>query len=140
MGTALPKNEPGWQSNLCWGDAKPFGPGPTPRIIQLRLTSLLQGEFGNDETEQNMLMTHWLEQVPGTLHYQIYDGRFYWFIEWHPSATLIAVRDTISLRFCFVATLPAICQLDAPNEVITWANNFFYGGFANITWDREGLD
>jgi len=140
MGTPLPPNEPGNIGNKCWGDGKPFGPGPTPRVIKLRLTRLLQGEFGNDAVEQNMLMTHLLEQTATPLKFEIYDGRFYWFVDWSQSATLIAVRDTISLRFCFGVISPYICQLDLANDYDRWASTIMYGGFANITWDREGLE
>jgi len=140
MGTPLPPNEPGADVNLCWGPTKPFGPGPTPHVIKLRLTRLLQGEYGSDAVEQNMLMTHLLEQTVNPMKFEIYDGRFYWWVEWHPSATLVAVRDTISLRFCFVATVPAICQVDMPSDSIHWAGSIMYGGFANITWDPEGLE
>ena len=140
MGSPLPPNEPGSDFNLCWGPGKPFGIGFTPHVIKMQLTRIIQGELGNDEFEQNMLVTHLLEQTINPMKFEIYDDRFYWFVEWHPSATLISVRDEITLKHCFVATLPAICQVDAPNEVINWANNFMYGGFANITWDREGLD
>jgi len=140
MGTPLPPNESGDIGNLCWGTNKPFGPGPTPRFIKLRLTRLLQGEFGNDAVEQNMLMTHLLEQQLDPLRFEIQDGRFLWFVEWAPSATLISVRDLISLRFSFVVVAPELCAVDLPSDIIQPDGNIMWGGFANVTWDREGLD
>ncbi len=140
MGTPLPPNEPGTLGNLCWGIGKPFGPGPTPKVVKLRLTRLLQAEFGNDAVEQNMLTTHLLEQQVDPLRFDIQDGRFLWFVEWAPSATLIAVRDLISLRFSFVSIVPQICQLDLPSDIVDPAGSIMWGGFANVTWDLEGLD
>ncbi len=140
MGTPLPRNIPGNICNRCWGPTKPFGPGPTPRVIKLRLTRLLQGEFGNDVIEQNMLTTHLLEQQVDPCRFEIQDGVFLWFVEWAPTATLIAVRDLGSLNFTFVVVTPGLCALDLPSDITQPIGNIMWSGFANITWDLEGLE
>ena len=140
MGTPLPPNQPGNFGNLCFGIDKPLGPGPTPRFIKLRLTRLLQGEFGTDEIEQNMLTTHLLKQQVDPLRFEITDGNFLWFVEWAPTATLIAVRDLISLRFSFAVITPELCAIDLPSDIVDAEGAIMWGGFANVTWDLEGLD
>ena len=140
MGTPLLPNEPGFTCHICWGHAKPFGIAPTPKVIQIRLTALLPGEHATDEVMQNLLVTHYLEQQPDPCRYEITDGAFLWFVEWAPTATLIAVRNTITLRFAFVVVTPAICQVDLPSDISGPLGNIAWNGFANITWDPEGLE
>ncbi|KKL95120.1 hypothetical protein LCGC14_1857800 [marine sediment metagenome] len=139
MGTPLPPNQSGNDCTVCWGTGKPFGDGPTPTVIQLRLTSLLPGEFEDLADFQNLLVTHWLTQQVDPCRFEITDRGFLWFVEWAPTATLVAVRDLSSLRFVFVATLPAICQVDMPSDIAGPAGNIAWNGFANITWNPEDL-
>lgn len=140
MGTPLTPNEPGNTCSICWGVGKTFGNGPTPTVVELRLTSLLPGEFWDQASEQNLLTTHWLEQQVNPCRFEITDGNFLWFVEWGPSATLVAVRNTVSLRFVFVATVPAICEVDMPSDIVDPVGSIAWNGFANITWDVEGLE
>lgn len=139
MGTPLPPNQPGALCNVCWGVGKDFGNGPTPRVIQLRLTRLLPGEHWDQADEQNLLTTHWLEQQADPCVFLIVDGDYRWFVEWRPTTTIVAVRNLATLRFVFVFEAPPICQVDMPSDIIAPEGNIAYNGFANITWDLEGL-
>jgi len=140
MGTPLRPNEPGNRCSICWGHGKTFGIAPTPKVIQIRLTSLLMGNHGSEEIMQNLLVTHYLEQQVDPCRFEITDGAHLWFVEWAPTATLVAVRNTFTLRFAFVATVPAICEVDMPSDIIDPVGSIAYNGFANITWDLEGLE
>lgn len=139
MGTPVNKQEPANLCPICWGPGKPFGDPPTPQIVQIRLTRLLPGEFFTDAYEEQLLRTHWLEQQVDPCRFVIFDPPLQWFVEWAPTATLVAVRDLATLRFAFVATVPAICQVDMASDIAAPLGNIAWNGFANITWDLEGL-
>lgn len=140
MGTPLPPNSSGFRCPICWGSGKTFGFTETPRVMQMRLTALNPGEHSNSEIEQNLLVTHYLIQQADPCRWEIIDGTFLWFLEWAPTATLVAVRALISLRFAFAAIVPTICQLDVASDIISPVGSIAWGGFANFTWDLEGLD
>ncbi len=139
MGTPLPPNEPGNDCILCWGTGKPFGDGPTPTVIQLRLTSLLPGEFADEADFDNLLVTHWLVQTGLPCLYNIIDGNISWNVNWNPTNTNISVVNLNTVRQVFNNLTFTKCQLDLPNQLTGPDGNIAFGGFANITWDLEGL-
>ncbi len=139
MGTPLPPNEPGNLCVPCWGPSQAFGPGPTPTVIQLRLTNLLPGEFFTDGDDQNFLATHWLEQTGLPCTFNIIDGDFSWTVAWNPANTTASVTNFLTLRGVFFASIPTACLLDLENALTGPAGNVMFAGFATITWDLEGL-
>ena len=139
MGTPLPPNLPGDPCTVCWGPGKPFGDGPTPKVIELRLTSILPGELWEDELEQLLLTTHWLEQQPSPCFYKIKDAEFTWSLSWSAGATIVQVIRTLETGTVFAAEIFEECVVDIPNHITTPGNVFAYGGFANATWNPEDL-
>lgn len=139
MGTPLPPNEPGNNCDVCWGPGKLFGDGPTPTIIQLRLTSLLPGEFEHEADFDNLLVTHWLVQRGLPCVFTIFDGPLEWTVGWNPANTTVSVTNVNTLRQVFFNSTDAKCLVDLPNKIIVPAAHIAYNGFANVTWDLEGL-
>ncbi len=139
MGTPLPPNEPGNDCLVCWGPAKDFGDGATPTVIQLRLTSLLPGEFADQADFDNLLVTHWLQQTGLPCLYNIIDGNISWNVNWNPTNTNISVFNINTVRPVFNNLTFTKCQLDLPNQLTGPTGTIAFGGFANITWDLEGL-
>ena len=139
MGTPLPPNEPGLLCPLCWGPAKLFGDGPSPLVIQVRLTRFLPGDSFEDPQEQLLLQTHWLEQLAGPCSWRIDDGIFVWFAEFTSFETVVDVRRKLDNKPAFVGAFTDVCATDLPNTLLQPIGNVAFGGFANINWDLEGL-
>ena len=139
MGTRLPRNEPGNNCPVCFGPGKAFGDVVTPHVMQMRLTSLLPGEHWDDAYELTLLTTHWLEQTAQPCLWEIFDAPLRWRLEWHPAITIVSVRDLVTLKFAFVSSQPPICAVDVPSDIIDPVGNIAWNGFANFTWDEEGL-
>lgn len=140
MGTPLPPNEPGNPCTVCWGVGKAFGDEPTPKVIQLRLTSLLPGEYSDEADFDNLLVTHYLEQTGLPCLYEIIDGMLSWTVNWNPTNTYISVYNFGTLRTVFHNLTGEICLVDVPNQNTSPDDNIAWNGFANITWDLEGLE
>jgi len=139
MGTPLPPNEPGNPCTVCWGVGKSFGDGPTPKVIELRLTSLLPGEYADEADFDNLLVTHWLEQTGLPCVYNIIDGMLSWSVNWNPTNTYISVYNFGTLRTVFHNLTVEKCLLDLPNQNTGPDDNIAWNGFANITWNPEDL-
>jgi len=140
VGTPLKPNEPGNNCTVCWGSGKPFGNGPTPTVIQLRLTSLLPGEYADDADFDNLLVTHYLEQTGLPCTFNIIDGNLSWTVAWNSTNTYIGVYDFGTLRPVFQGYIDEVCEVDLPSTLISPSGNIAWNGFANITWDLEGLE
>jgi len=139
MGTPLEPNEPGASCGNCWGIGKDFGDEPTPQVIQLRLTSLLPGDYWDEEFEQFLLTTHYLEQTASPCHYQIESSGFRFVVIFLSSQTVVQVVHLPTARQVFDNTIAPKCALDIANNLTTGVGVIMYNGFANVTWDKEGL-
>lgn len=139
MGTILTKNKIGTPCTSCWGVGKPFGHGPTPHIIQVRLTSLLPGEFSTPAIEQDLLTTHWLERIIDFCTWEITQAGFLWRLVYSLQFTNLLVERISDAKRAFVDNFPPTCELDLPNALVNPAGNIAYNGFANLTWDPEAL-
>ena len=139
MGTLLLPNEPGNDCLVCWGIGKDFGDGPTPHVIQMRLTSTLPGEFSDEANFDNLLVTHYLEQKVPPCSYEIIDGDIAWRLFWNFGQSFVEIRSIVTARFVFFAQPFDECALDFTNVFQTAPGRIAYGGFVNITWDLEGL-
>lgn len=139
MGTPLPANEPATPCTSCWGIGKPFGDNPTPELIQVRLTNLLPGEFSTPEIEQDLLVTHYLQRVIDFCTWEITANGLLWRLVYSDQFTTLVVESTTTGKRAFLDTLPPTCQLDFPSALIVPDDHIAYNGFANITWDLEGL-
>jgi len=116
MGTPLQPNEPGNDCINCFGVGKTFGDVVTPTIVQVRLTSLLPGEFYTEPAEQ----------LP-------------WTLSGPPPRTILFVMEIAPARPAFDQQFAPLCALDIESGLSWPAGTIMYGGFANITWDLEGL-
>lgn len=139
MGTPLPANEPGELCSVCWGPGNPFGPGPTPRVVQMRLTSMLPGDNFTTELEQLLLTTHYLQQTFDPCFWRIDDGSFLWTFSLFPGLSQCEVFSGPPIRNSFTGTIATSCLVDFPDLTTSPADQVLWGGFANITWDLEGL-
>lgn len=139
MGTELPPNEPGPVCSICWGPGKPFGPGPTPRVVQMRLTRLLPGEHWDPDLDQLLLTTHWLEPDFLACAWFLDDGIFDWSYQLLPDRTGASVTRRSNSKQAFQYASPPICQVDFPNNITDPTDVIAYHGFANITWNPEDL-
>lgn len=139
MGTPLPPNEPAEPCTSCWGIGKTFGDTETPQVLQVRLTRLLQGEFGSSESEQLLLTTHWLERVQAFCTWEIIASGFLWRLVYSLQFTNLIVERISDGKRAFQDTFPPTCQLDLENDLQDGDDRIAFGGFANITWDLEGL-
>jgi len=139
MGTPLPPNEPGNPCTNCFGFGKAFGELVTPKVIQLRLTSLLPGEFYDQDFEQFLLTTHYLEQYTSPCHYRIESNDFRFDLLWYTIQTVVQILHLPTYRQVFDNTSALGCSTDIENLLVNPTGVITYGGFANITWDREGL-
>lgn len=139
MGTALPPNEDGNLCDICWGLGKAFGETPTPKVIQLRLTSLLPGDYWEPEYEQILLATHYLEQTIYPCLWEIRDAVFLWSVHFRDIGTAIDVDRRSDSRPAFKTFFGPVCGLDHESNLVGPALNVAWNGFANITWDTEGL-
>ena len=140
MGTPLPPNQPGNLCDLCWGPGKPLGPPPTPTTIVMRLTSMLPGDNFTPELEQLLLTSHYLVQTFEPCIWRIDDGSFIWRWLFFPGLSQCEVFSGPPVRNSFTGTVAAPCLLDLANLSTTPADQVMFGGFANITWDLEGLE
>ena len=140
MGTPLPPNEPGNPCTVCWGVGKPFGEAPTPKTLEVRLTSLLPGELWEEELEQLLLTTHYLEQTLSPCFWKIKDGEFTWSLSFDAGATIIQVIRTLQTGTVFASEVYEECVVDIENHITSPNNVFAYNGFANITWNPEDLE
>jgi len=140
VGTPLKPNEPANDCTVCWGTGKPFGDGPTPRVIVARFTSFLPGEYFVPEQEQLLLTSHWLEQTAIHCIYQIDDGIFVWTVDWRVDSTQFRIIRNSDGKMAFFAHWAPVCAVDYPNEFDHPGNVIAYNGFINITWDLEGLE
>lgn len=139
MGTPLPRNVSATPCPICWGLGKKFGLGPTPRVIEVRLTSILQGEFGSAGAEQLLLTTHWLVTTTIVCTWTITDATFFWILTFSLQFTTLEVRNLTDNRQAFVDDFPPACTVDFPNALQDPAGNVAFGGFANLTWNPEDL-
>lgn len=139
MGTPLPPNEPGDPCTVCWGPGKEFGSGPTPKVIQLRLTRLLPGEHYTEASEQFLLTTHHLEQLYAPCYYTIDARGFRLDVLFWLGSTHVLVSHVDEGWGVFYNTTAPECSLDLENLFTSPADNVMYGGFANITWSTKGL-
>ena len=139
MGTPLQPNAPGNLCDVCWGPDEAFGPAPTPSIIQLRLTRVLPGEHADEVDFDSLLRTHCLVQRGLPCVFSIFDGPLEWTVGWNPGNTTVSVTSTSTIRGVFFNSTPTECLLDLPNLITGPTGVIAYGGFANITWDLEGL-
>ena len=139
MGTPLTRNKPGNACTICWGSSKPFGNGPTPHIVQMRLTSMLPGDNYTPELEQLLLTTHYLKQTLEPCIWEIRDGSFLWRYLLFPTLSQCEVFSGPPVRNSFTGTIASPCLTDFPNLSTAPADQVMYGGFANITWDPEDL-
>lgn len=140
MGTPLPPNLPANDCTSCWGVGKPFGDTPTPKVIEVRLTRLLPGEFWNPVDEQLLLTTHYLEQHAFPCVWSIVSGPFDWTLNFNDQFTLLEVKHTASNKLVFIDDEPPACEVDFPSRLTVPTNNFAWNGFANITWNPEDLE
>lgn len=140
IGTLLTKNEPGNDCGICFGPGKTFGDVVTPYVIQLRLTRLLPGEHEGEVDFDDLLRTRYLEQTNWPCVFSLIDGTVSWQVDWSPVNTSIVVGNIITMRTVFVALGGPLCSVDLPNDNIAPAGKIAYGGFANVTWDLEGLE
>ena len=140
MGTPLQPNEPAVPCALCWGVGQPFGEGATPHVIQVRLTKLLPGEHWNPDHESLLLQTHYLVSVPGPCAWRVEDSVFAWTASFDALETKCTVRRIADNKPAFVANFPPPCTVDMGSSLIQDLGNVAYNGFANITWDLEGLE
>lgn len=139
MGTPLPANEPTTDCPTCWGPGKPFGPGPTPHIVQVRLTSMRPGEFFTEASEQFLLTTHHLISTIGTCNWQLEASAFRFILDYLGPTSILLVSHLPTAHGVFDNTLAPLCSADIPNLLVNPAGTIMFGGFANITWDLEGL-
>lgn len=139
MGTPLPPNEPGNDCNNCFGPGKTFGDVTTPHVIQLRLTSLLPGQHYTPEWEQFLLTTHYLEQSVDPCQYRIDSNDFRFDVIWGVFNSAVQVVYLPRAWQVFDAPAAELCVIDVPNNLQTAPGTIMYAGFANITWDLEGL-
>lgn len=140
MGTPLPPNEPGNLCAICWGAGKPLGDSPTPTVIQARLTSLLPGFAWNPDDEQLLWTTHYLTQRGNACEFRIQDGTFEWFLFFGPTNTHFSVTRNADGFLVFFHGTDQPCELDLDNELTLFTDGIAHNGFANLTWDLEGLE
>ena len=134
MGTPLPPTKDGDPCTTCWGPAKPFGDVPTPAIAQVRLTAFLPGVFATAANQQQLLVTHWLEQTPSPCIWEITASGFLWRLVYSAQFTNLLVERVSDGKRAFVDDLPPSCELDITNALIVPDDNVAFSGFANITF------
>lgn len=137
MGTPLPPTETGDPCTVCWGPGKPFGDRNTPKVIQLRLTSMLPGEFYTQEFEQFLLTTHYLEQFGEPCHYRIESNGFRFDLLFEMSFTFVLIVHLPTAHGVFTNTSAPVCSTDIENLFTSGIGLIMYGGFANLTWEVE---
>lgn len=140
MGTPLKPNEPGDACFDCWGEGKPFGEGPTPKTVIVTLSDFQPAKFWDQSFDQTLLTPHLLEQSFDACSYEIDDAGFNWFLWWKPTETLLVVQHVNLASNAFFHRDPPICDTLLPDQGTTPQFRVAIGGFANITWDREGLE
>jgi len=139
MGTPLPPNEDGDNCTVCWGTDKPFGDGATPRTIEVTFRDLLPGEFWDPTKEQSLLAPHLLVQTASPCTWTIESS------DWLVSLSFSATEVDLSLRilpsgsFAFRQRLAAPCLHRYFNSFNNPAGLVAYSGFADLTWNLEGL-
>lgn len=138
MGTPLASNEPANLCTTCWGPGKPFGEGPSPKVVEVRLTSLLPGEFHTTELEQLILTTHWLEQVINPCIYHINAGGLTWSLGWFSPFTTLSVIESATAHPVFDNQFAPLCSVDFGSTLFHALGTIMFGGFANITWSLDG--
>lgn len=140
MGTPLPPNEPGDNCFVCWGVGKRFGDTTTPRIITVQLFDLQQGDFWNANDEQLLLTPHSLIQGPGPCVYSVNDEKFSWVLVYFFDRTLLIIIRVSDTKVVFRHEATPICLLTIPNELTDPNDVIAINGFANVSWNLEGLE
>lgn len=140
MGTPLPPNQPANHCIVCWGVAKPFGLPPTPRVVKVKLSGLLPGQYADEADLDNLNCTHLLEQTHVPCLYNILDRIMSWNVNWNPANTTIGIFNFATVHAAFTSSIDEKCLLDMPNQLDGPDGNIAYAGTATITWDMEGLN
>ena len=140
MGTPLPPNEPGDDCTRCWGPIKTFGPGPTPKILQLRFTNLEPGQFWVPAAEQSLLAPHYCIQTIFPCQWDQHAPTWFARVAYGDVATRILLEYRPTNRVAFDAIVPPTCTLSELNRLTAFPAVFAFNGKVEITWDLEGLE
>lgn len=140
MGTPLPENEPGELCPSCWGVNKPFGPGPSPKVIQLRLLDLEAGALATEATNALILQPRLLEQTNAPCTYEIEASGFLYRLNFSLQFTTLVVERISDGKRAFLDDFPPACQTSFPNALDDGDDHIAFNGRALIQWSREGLD
>lgn len=139
MGTPLPPNDAGDNCFVCWGVDKAFGNTPTPRIITVKLSGLLPGDFWLQDDEQLLLTPHSLIQGPGPCRFQVSDAKFSWALVYLFDRTIFSILRFLDTKSVFGHESTQQCLTSIPNDQITPTNFIAYKGTASISWSVKGL-
>lgn len=139
MGTPLPPNEPGNNCPNCWGPAKPFGDGNTPKVLTVQLFDLAQGINWIPALQKLLLTPHLLIQGPLPCNYGVEDAEFAWSWVWTPTRTAAEVLHLETDSRAFLASVGTLCSTAFDNDNIQPIGNYAFNGSIETTWSLAGL-
>lgn len=135
MGTTTDPNEPGLLCSTCWGLDKPFGSGPTPERVVVRVVGALPGALQKDFPASRANGFFLCRQVePCWWMYEDDTVQVSWVLGLGWSLLHIVHIVDSQAWGTFFSNPPVSCIRTFKNAYVNYATTLWFGGNAGVEW------